>query len=134
MIFKCSHLDVYIKTCLLFRNPPDIDDIELPESTLRFFFKQINRLLSDFYYISSGNDLITFFLVCKNLFLQSSILNHFLRSSATCYITFYHKHYNYFQTIACLWTLSAFGSLCSTLTLLYIGNNLRALFHLFLIP
>ncbi|OAY31367.1 reticulon-like protein B14 [Manihot esculenta] len=67
------------------RNPPDIDDIELPESTLRFFFKQINRLLSDFYYISSGNDLITFFL-----------------------------------TIACLWTLSAFGSLCSTLTLLYI--------------
>ncbi|KAJ9163318.1 hypothetical protein P3X46_022997 [Hevea brasiliensis] len=67
------------------RNPPDVDDIELPESTLKFFFGQINQLLSNLYYISSGKDLITFFVA-----------------------------------IACLWILSALGSLCSTLTLLYI--------------
>ncbi|XP_050224391.2 reticulon-like protein B14 [Mercurialis annua] len=67
------------------RDPPTINDIELPESTLRFFFGQINRLLSNLYEISSGKDLPTFF-----------------------------------WTIICLWILSAFGSLCDTLTLSYI--------------
>ncbi|EEF35398.1 reticulon-like protein B14 [Ricinus communis] len=67
------------------RDPPTIDDIEVPESSLRFFFVQINWLLSSFYEISSGKDLVTFF-----------------------------------WTIVCLWILSAFGSLCDTLTLSYI--------------
>ncbi|OAY47259.1 reticulon-like protein B14 [Manihot esculenta] len=80
ILFIWSNAAGFIK-----RNPPDIDDIELAETTLRFLFQQINQFLSKLYYISSGKDPKTFFV-----------------------------------TIACLWILSAFGSLCSTLTLLYI--------------
>ncbi|KAF2322556.1 hypothetical protein GH714_018845 [Hevea brasiliensis] len=63
------------------RNPPDIDDMELPESTLRFFFEQINRLLSNLYYISSGNDLITFFVGASK---DKASAAHTDAYSATC--------------------------------------------------
>ncbi|KAL5553074.1 hypothetical protein UlMin_040475 [Ulmus minor] len=53
------------------RNPPNIDEIELPESTCRFFFKKLNRVLMKFYEISTGEDVRLFFLAIASLWVLS---------------------------------------------------------------
>ncbi|GFP85385.1 reticulon-like protein b9 [Phtheirospermum japonicum] len=58
-------------------SPPDPRAITIPESTVRWLFGEINKMLFKFYHISSGKDLKTFFLVISFLWILSGIGNYF---------------------------------------------------------
>lgn len=45
------------------RNTPSIHDLEIPESTLRFFCEKLSWLLKKFYDISTGKDMTLFVVV-----------------------------------------------------------------------
>ncbi|XP_051145698.1 reticulon-like protein B14 [Andrographis paniculata] len=57
-------------------NPPDPRAITVPESTFRWLFAKINRLVVKFYDVSSGKDLRTFFLAITFLWILSGIGNY----------------------------------------------------------
>ncbi|XP_024030435.1 reticulon-like protein B14 [Morus notabilis] len=54
-------------------NPPDVDEIMLPESTCRSIFTKVNWFLLTFYDISSGDDFRLFFLAICSLWVISVI-------------------------------------------------------------
>ncbi|KAI3467054.1 hypothetical protein Pfo_023717 [Paulownia fortunei] len=61
---------------LIHWNPPDPRAITIPESTFRWLFAEINRILLKFYYVSSGKDLKTFFMAIVFLWILSGIGNY----------------------------------------------------------
>ncbi|KAL8463374.1 hypothetical protein ACS0TY_033386 [Phlomoides rotata] len=58
-------------------NPPDPRAITIPESTFRWLFSEINKILYKFFYISSGKDLKTFFLTIVFLWVLAGVGNYF---------------------------------------------------------
>ncbi|KAH6827793.1 hypothetical protein C2S53_015403 [Perilla frutescens var. hirtella] len=56
-------------------NPPE--PMTIPESTFRWLFLEINRILYKFYHVSCGQDLKTFALTIAFLWILSGIGNYF---------------------------------------------------------
>ncbi|KAE9589413.1 hypothetical protein Lal_00000070 [Lupinus albus] len=56
---------------------PEIYDLEIPESTFRFFYIKLNLLLRIFYEISTGKDMKLFFVIISGFFIISAIGSYF---------------------------------------------------------
>ncbi|XP_057424897.1 reticulon-like protein B9 [Lotus japonicus] len=56
---------------------PKINDIAIPESTIRYFHTKLNLFLRKFYEISTGQDLKLFFVTISGLVIVSIIGNYF---------------------------------------------------------
>ncbi|KAJ7943108.1 Reticulon-like protein [Quillaja saponaria] len=54
-------------------SPPNIHDIQLPESTCRYFFSKLNWFLFNFYQVSCGQNFTIFFLTIVALWIISVI-------------------------------------------------------------
>ncbi|XP_062110034.1 reticulon-like protein B14 [Humulus lupulus] len=76
LLFSMVAIFTCFRAAWLFnRNPPEFDEITLPESTFRTFFKNVNWALLKFYDISSGKDIRLFFLAICSLWMLSVIGN-----------------------------------------------------------
>ncbi|KAJ1398330.1 Reticulon [Sesbania bispinosa] len=58
-------------------NPPSIHDLEIPETTFRFFCEKLSWFLRKFYDISTGKDLKLFFMTITCLWIMSAIGTYF---------------------------------------------------------
>ncbi|KAK7274249.1 hypothetical protein RIF29_15331 [Crotalaria pallida] len=58
-------------------NCPSVYDLEIPESTFRFFCKKFNWSLRKFYDISTGKDMTLFFVTITGLWILSAIGTYF---------------------------------------------------------
>ncbi|XP_057447825.1 reticulon-like protein B14 [Lotus japonicus] len=58
---------------LIIWNTPSIHDLEIPESTLRFFCEKLSWLLKKFYDISTGKDMTLFVVTITSLWIMSAI-------------------------------------------------------------
>ncbi|OIW06949.1 hypothetical protein TanjilG_18337 [Lupinus angustifolius] len=56
---------------------PEIYDVQIPESTFRFFYIKLNLFLRIFYDISTGKDMKLFFVTIASLFIMSAIGSYF---------------------------------------------------------
>ncbi|KAL6555225.1 hypothetical protein OROGR_006483 [Orobanche gracilis] len=63
---------------------PKIYDLEIPESTFRFFYIKLNLFLRIFYDISTGKDLKLFSVTIIGLFIISAIGSYFTTLSLLC--------------------------------------------------
>ncbi|KAK4487444.1 hypothetical protein RD792_005921 [Penstemon davidsonii] len=69
-------------------NPPNLRAITIPESTFKWLFAKINRMLLKFYDVSSGKDFKTFILAIAFLWVLSGIGDYFssLNLLYTCFL------------------------------------------------
>ncbi|KAL7587842.1 hypothetical protein Lser_V15G37136 [Lactuca serriola] len=56
---------------------PDFEEITIQEAAFKWLYKKTNRLLLEFYYTASGEDLIRFFMTLISLWMISVIGSHF---------------------------------------------------------
>ncbi|CAL0318430.1 unnamed protein product [Lupinus luteus] len=68
-------------------NCPSVYDLEIRESTFRFFCKKLNWFLRKFYDISTGKDLTLFFVTITSLWIMSEI-GTFVNTLNLVYIMF----------------------------------------------
>lgn len=76
------------------RNPPNVRDFTIPESSVRWLFAKINKFLLRFYDISTGKDFSKFFMVFEIL-ASSRKSAYFLRNK------FLHKLYRLIGLFSC---------------------------------
>ncbi|VFQ60041.1 unnamed protein product [Cuscuta campestris] len=58
-------------------SPPDLEDVAIPESTIKWLFGKLNKFLLTFYEVASGKDLRKFILAITVLWILSVIGNYF---------------------------------------------------------
>ncbi|KAI4357747.1 hypothetical protein L6164_001678 [Bauhinia variegata] len=58
-------------------SPPDINNFEISESSVRFLFRKLNGFMRKFYDISTGKDLTLFFVTLAGLWIMSAVGTYF---------------------------------------------------------